>query len=171
MRRESPASAGRAPPPPIRPDARAAAHMRRQCSAAPASNYAARARANALPASRLPLRVLRGRLSCGCLAKKNVFIYGDAAMAITFHPNPGTVLICDFNGLIIPEMVKTRPVVVISPRLRHRTGLCTIIPLSTTPPDPKMPWHWTLSLNVAAFPQMALYGGMGKMRYDLYTAF
>lgn len=31
-------------------------------------------------------------------------------------------------------MVKRRPVVVISPRLRDRDGLCTVVPLSTTAP-------------------------------------
>jgi uncharacterized protein YifN (PemK superfamily) len=30
-------------------------------------------------------------------------------------------------------MVKRRPAVVLSPGLRHREGLCTAIPLSTTP--------------------------------------
>ncbi|MEI6730857.1 MAG: type II toxin-antitoxin system PemK/MazF family toxin, partial [Pseudomonadota bacterium] len=49
-------------------------------------------------------------------------------MAIKYHPNPGTVLTCDFSGMIEPEMIKERPVVVISPRLCSRTGLCTIVP-------------------------------------------
>ncbi len=32
----------------------------------------------------------------------------------------------------MPEMVKTRPAVVISPRLPHRDGLCTVVPISGT---------------------------------------
>ena len=32
-------------------------------------------------------------------------------------------------------MIKRRPVVVISPRLRHRTGLVSVVPLSRTAPD------------------------------------
>lgn len=55
-------------------------------------------------------------------------------MTILFHPDPGTVLVCDFSGFREPEMVKRRPVVVISPRFRQRDGLCTVVPLSTTKP-------------------------------------
>jgi uncharacterized protein YifN (PemK superfamily) len=58
-------------------------------------------------------------------------------MAITFHPRPGSLLICDYDtGFKAPEMVKRRPVVVISPRLRRRDGLCSVVPLSTTEPEP-----------------------------------
>jgi len=46
-------------------------------------------------------------------------------------------------------MVKRRPVVVISPRLRHRRGLCTVVPLSTTAPDNPQPYHHELTLPVA----------------------
>ena len=74
-------------------------------------------------------------------------------MAIKYHPNPGTVLTCDFSGMIEPEMIKERPVVVISPRLRSRTGLCTIVPISTTPPSPAMKWHYNLSLNEGFSPK------------------
>ena len=31
-------------------------------------------------------------------------------------------------------MIKRRPAVVVSPRLRHRDGLCTVVPLSGTEP-------------------------------------
>lgn len=63
-------------------------------------------------------------------------------MSLTFHPRPGMVLICDFNtGFKPPEMVKRRPVVVISPRPRRSTQLCTVVPLSTTAPKPVEPFH------------------------------
>lgn len=54
---------------------------------------------------------------------------------IQFHPRKGTVVMCDFRGHEIPEIVKKRPVVVITPRLPHRDGLATVVPLSTTPPE------------------------------------
>jgi len=54
------------------------------------------------------------------------------------------VLICDFEGFRAPEMVKTRPVVVVSPNEMHRPGLVTIVPLSTTPPDVVHPYHYRL---------------------------
>lgn len=68
-------------------------------------------------------------------------------MSITFHPEQGTIVICDFTGFVVPEMVKRRPAVVISPRLRTRTGLCTVVPLSTTPPAPIAPYHCKLHVT------------------------
>jgi len=63
-------------------------------------------------------------------------------MPLTFHPHPGMVLICDFNtGFKAPEMIKRRPIVVISPRPRRSNQLCTIVPLSTTAPNPVEPFH------------------------------
>lgn len=69
-------------------------------------------------------------------------------MALQFHPKVGTILICDYRtGFITPEMVKRRPVVVISPRLRRRDGLCTVVPLSHTPPTPPQNYHHELQLD------------------------
>ncbi|MFC4725271.1 type II toxin-antitoxin system PemK/MazF family toxin [Glycocaulis abyssi] len=63
-------------------------------------------------------------------------------MAINEHPEIGTVLMCDFDiGFREPEMVKRRPVIVVSPKIRARPGLCTIVALSTTAPDPVMQYH------------------------------
>lgn len=68
-------------------------------------------------------------------------------MAIQFHPEQGTILVCDFNGFKAPEMIKRRPVVVVSPRLRKRTGLCTVVPLSTTPPVEMASFHCKLRIH------------------------
>lgn len=57
-------------------------------------------------------------------------------MALKFHPDQGTVLICDFKGFVEPEMTKRRPVIVISPKRKHGPRLCTVVPLSTTAPRP-----------------------------------
>lgn len=66
-------------------------------------------------------------------------------MAVYRHPNPGDLLICDFTtGFQKPEMVKKRPVVVISPRPRRSTQLCIVVPLSTSAPNPQMPYHHLL---------------------------
>jgi mRNA interferase MazF len=58
-------------------------------------------------------------------------------MGIKFPVGVGTVLLCDYGrgGFQPPEMVKRRPAVVISPRLPHRDGLCTVIPLSQDEPE------------------------------------
>ncbi len=51
---------------------------------------------------------------------------------LSTHPQVGSTLICNYGtGFVAPEMVKRRPVVVIS-RLRRRADLCTVVPLSTT---------------------------------------
>ena len=72
-------------------------------------------------------------------------------MSLTFHPAPGTIVICDFStGFAAPEMIKVRPVVIVSPRFRRRADLCTVVPLSTTAPSPAEPYHHLLS--VGAYP-------------------
>jgi mRNA interferase MazF len=55
-------------------------------------------------------------------------------MSLMFPPQLGLVVICDYStGFREPEMVKERLAVVVSKRLPHRDGLCTVVPLSTTP--------------------------------------
>jgi|TARA_B100000315_G_C14563195_1_gene581580 uncharacterized protein YifN (PemK superfamily) len=68
-------------------------------------------------------------------------------MALHYNPEPGTIVICDFHGFIVPEMIKRRPVLIVSPRLRNREGLCTIVPFSTTTPTKIMPYHYRLHLD------------------------
>ena len=54
-------------------------------------------------------------------------------MGLRFQPSPGTILNCDFAGYIVPEIVKTRQVVVV---WKHKSNakLVYVVPLSTTPP-------------------------------------
>lgn len=55
-------------------------------------------------------------------------------MGLQYPPQLGLVVICDYStGFRKPEMVKERLAVVVSQRLPHRDGLCTVVPLSTTP--------------------------------------
>jgi mRNA interferase MazF len=61
-------------------------------------------------------------------------------MALTFHPGYGTLLYCDFSHQNEPEMVKSRPAVVLS-RRNGNVWLCTVVPLSGTEPDRLEPWH------------------------------
>lgn len=69
-------------------------------------------------------------------------------MAIHEHPVLGTILICDFDsGFRQPEMVKRRPVVVISPKIGARPGLCTVVALSTTPPEPPQSFHCKITVD------------------------
>ncbi|WP_417589305.1 type II toxin-antitoxin system PemK/MazF family toxin [Pararhodobacter oceanensis] len=68
-------------------------------------------------------------------------------MAIRFHPPQGTIVRVNFDGAFkTPEMVKPRLCVVISKPIKARPGLCTVVPLSTTVPNPRMPFHCLLSI-------------------------
>ncbi|MGB0784134.1 MAG: type II toxin-antitoxin system PemK/MazF family toxin [Marinomonas sp.] len=68
-------------------------------------------------------------------------------MALKFHPNPGTLLICDFDtGFQVPEMTKKRPVIVISPKRKNCSGLCTVVAISTVVPDHIEKWHYHLPM-------------------------
>lgn len=69
-------------------------------------------------------------------------------MPIKEHPKKGSILFCDFNqGFKVPEMVKKRPVIIISPKMKGRFGLCTVVPLSTTEPSPRMSYHAPIEIN------------------------
>lgn len=74
-------------------------------------------------------------------------------MALTFHPGPGTILMCDFSsGFKAPEMVKTRPVIVISPKRKRCSKLCTVVAISTVPPTRVENWHYLIPK--ASMPQI-----------------
>lgn len=65
-------------------------------------------------------------------------------MGIQFHPKAGEVLNCDFSGLKYGEMEKRRFVVVLSPKYAQSQSVCTVIPLSTTPPPYVRDFHYIL---------------------------
>jgi uncharacterized protein YifN (PemK superfamily) len=68
-------------------------------------------------------------------------------MPLLYQPREGSVLICDFRGYEVPEMIKVRPVVVIR---KHRTNnlLVTVVPLSTTAPDRVLDHHLELQSHL-----------------------
>lgn len=71
-----------------------------------------------------------------------------AFMPIREHPPIGTVLLYDFDqGFRAPEMVKRRPVIVISPKISVRSGLCTVVALSLEEPSPHMAYHCQIKLD------------------------
>jgi uncharacterized protein YifN (PemK superfamily) len=67
-------------------------------------------------------------------------------MALSYQPKTKSIVMCDFAGLNPPEMVKIRPVVVLT-KHRHNAQLVTVIPLSTTPPNQVAVHHHELSVN------------------------
>lgn len=69
-------------------------------------------------------------------------------MAIRFHVPLGTVVLCDFStGFRPPEMVKKRPVVVVSRQLAHRDDLCTVVPLGQSGPLKEVQYQCLIALD------------------------
>lgn len=99
-------------------------------------------------------------------------------MPIRFEQKPGAILRCDYGmgGFRAPEMVKARPVVVVSMRKRKSTGLLTVVPLSTTPPLPVEAHHCRVTLErpLPGFPQLECWakvdmvGTVALDRLDLF---
>ena len=66
----------------------------------------------------------------------------ERRMGLQFPPSVGDIVMCAFPDCFEPpEMVKTRAVIVISPKLAGRAGLAAIVPLSNTAPDPVREYH------------------------------
>src|SRR3569623_1184442 len=71
-----------------------------------------------------------------------------SAMPLAYHPRPGDILLCHFpECFVVPEMVKCRPVVVVSKRLPGRDGLACVVPLSSTAPQLLMRYHMELPIR------------------------
>lgn len=64
-------------------------------------------------------------------------------MPIKFQPRVGAVVRCDFRGMIAPEMVKMRDVVVIA-KHPHNSQLVTVVPLSASQPTTPAAYHHEL---------------------------
>jgi uncharacterized protein YifN (PemK superfamily) len=63
-------------------------------------------------------------------------------LPITFVPDAGDVLMCDFRGLQPPEMHKTRRVIVLSPRARdYMPSTYLVVPVTKTSPLSPRPCH------------------------------
>lgn len=70
-------------------------------------------------------------------------------MGLQYHPKQGALVLVKFDKAFKePEMVKPRPCVVISREMKGRPDLLTVVPLSTTPPRPVMPWHAEIALDL-----------------------
>ena len=54
-------------------------------------------------------------------------------------------MMCDFNGgFQPPEMVKRRPVITLSKKRHDLAPLCTVIPISSSPPNVVRDFHYQL---------------------------
>lgn len=64
-------------------------------------------------------------------------------MALPFQPRAGAVVRCDFRGMIEPEMLKMRDVVVLAQH-KQNARLVTVVPLSASAPGRIQPYHYEL---------------------------
>ena len=56
-------------------------------------------------------------------------------------------MMSDFSDLKALEMTKVRPVIVVSPKLPHRSEIVAIVPVSLTAPRHSLPYCYKLSKN------------------------
>jgi len=77
-------------------------------------------------------------------------------MGLLYHPKQGALVLVRFDqSFKEPEMVKPRPCVVVSKAMKSRPNLLTVVPLSTTVPDPVMPWHAEIAVDLELPPRWA----------------
>lgn len=80
----------------------------------------------------------------------------EFSMALTYYPSLGDVLVCDFTtGFREPEMVKKRPVIVVSHKFQttsHDHSVCTVVPISTKAPRSPNRWHHKLAIDSIPIP-------------------
>lgn len=98
-------------------------------------------------------------------------------MAINYHPKRGTIVCANFDqGFKVPEMVKRRLCVVISPPIQARPGLCTIVPLSKSEPQEIQAYHYKFQIpfrlparwgNVSRWAKCDMIYAVGFHRLDL----
>ena len=78
-------------------------------------------------------------------------------MALRFQPKPRSIVFCDFAGFMAPEIIKRRPVVVLAAHKRN-SELVTVVPLSTTAPNPVESHHYRLRQNpIPGAPQAEVW--------------
>jgi uncharacterized protein YifN (PemK superfamily) len=85
---------------------------------------------------------------------------------LRYQPKPGSVIYCNFEGFIVPEMIKKRPVIVVQ-KHRNNSKLVTVVPISTTAPIETLKCHVCLN---NAFCNMHLRGKVAWVKCDMiYT--
>jgi len=69
-------------------------------------------------------------------------------MGLEHHPNPGSLVLCDYHGLKKPEMWKpARPTIIFTRPFRGRFDLCTVIPCSLSAPRKVRKYHHEFTLD------------------------
>lgn len=66
---------------------------------------------------------------------------------LQYQPKEGSIVKCDFTGFRVPEIVKTRPVIVISSH-KANSKLVTVVPISATAPTKIEYYHPEFDLEI-----------------------
>ncbi|MCE9506925.1 MAG: type II toxin-antitoxin system PemK/MazF family toxin [Alphaproteobacteria bacterium] len=91
-------------------------------------------------------------------------------MPISYPVPQGSLVTCDFGDcFVIPEMTKRRLVVVLNPIIATRPGLCTVVALSATAPDPQMPYHCQINITPQLPPKKFQSNGIWVKGDMIYT--
>ncbi len=75
-------------------------------------------------------------------------------MAIKYSPKVGQILMCDFNGFKAPEMVKNRPIIILSTRPNGHK-LVSVTCLSTAVPTKEEQYH--LKMDAKHLPRTKFF--------------
>lgn len=85
---------------------------------------------------------------------------------LKYQPKAGSIVKCDFKGFIVPEIIKTRPVLVISSH-KSNSKLVTVIPLSATAPTNIEYYHLELDLKAESNIEPFLFNCKRWFKCDL----
>ena len=88
---------------------------------------------------------------------------------ITFVPERGHILLCDFDmANVPPEMRKKRRVAVVSPRSYNRAHRCVVVPFSATAPTNPTAAHVTFGVGLyrsLTVPTWAICDALGHVSF------
>jgi uncharacterized protein YifN (PemK superfamily) len=62
---------------------------------------------------------------------------------LKFQPDKNTIVWCDFQGFMVPEIIKKRPVIIIK-KHKQNQKLVYVLPISLTVPEVVKPYHYKL---------------------------
>ncbi|XVO20047.1 MAG: hypothetical protein HEQ18_08510 [Sphingorhabdus sp.] len=86
-------------------------------------------------------------------------------MALSYYPSIGEIVLCDYRGFIEPEMIKTRSVVVVSPRLRRRGNLIGVVPYKYHCPQARRSLSLPNPIGQSSSSAFRQPDHVGKMRH------
>lgn len=101
-------------------------------------------------------------------------------MALSYYPRAGEVVLCHYDRTALgAEMIKSRPAVIVGPRLRRRGDLVGVVPLSTTRPVSLEAYHCEIVLDrplpkpfdaPVMWAKCDMYSSVSLLRLDRFKA-